>query len=145
IGSQHIQQIFDGINENNRYEKYEQARLQVFDLLKKTIRPEFLNRIDDTIMFLPLGRKQIHDIVQLQFERISDRLGQQGLKIDISEAAIDWIASVGYDPQYGARPVKRVLQQYILNDLSKRILAGNIDKNKPIVVDLIDQELVFRN
>ena len=145
IGSQHIQQIFDGINENNRYEKYEQARLQVFDLLKKTIRPEFLNRIDDTIMFLPLGRKQIHDIVQLQFKRISDRLGQQGMKIEISDAAINWIASVGYDPQYGARPVKRVLQQYVLNDLSKRILAGNVDKNKPIVVDLIDQELVFNN
>jgi ATP-dependent Clp protease ATP-binding subunit ClpB len=145
IGSQHIQQIFDGINENNRYEKYEQARLQVFDLLKKTIRPEFLNRIDDTIMFLPLGRKQIHDIVKLQFERIAGRLNQQGLTIDISDAVIDWIASVGYDPQYGARPVKRVLQQYILNDLSKRILAGNIDKEKPIVVDIIDQELVFSN
>lgn len=145
IGSQLIQQIFDGINDNNRYEKYEQARLKVFDILKKTIRPEFLNRIDDTIMFLPLGRKQIHDIVKIQFERIAGRLNQQGLKIDISDAVVDWIASVGYDPQYGARPVKRVLQQYILNDLSKRILSGNIDKNKPIVVDLIDKELVFSN
>jgi ATP-dependent Clp protease ATP-binding subunit ClpB len=143
IGSQLIQQTFEGINDNNRYEKYEQARAQLFDLLKKTIRPEFLNRIDDTIMFLPLGRNEIHNIVKLQFERIVKRLSSQGIKIEMTDAAVEWIASVGFDPHYGARPVKRVLQQYILNDLSKRILAGNIEKQKPIVVDVVDQELIF--
>ncbi|HKM95014.1 MAG TPA: ATP-dependent chaperone ClpB [Prolixibacteraceae bacterium] len=145
IGSQLIQQTFEGINDSNRYQKYEQARTQLFDLLKKTIRPEFLNRIDDTIMFLPLGRTEIHDIVQLQFERIAFRLNEQGFKIEMTDAAVDWVASVGYEPHYGARPVKRVLQQYILNDLSKRILAGDIDKDKTIVVDLENQELVFRH
>jgi ATP-dependent Clp protease ATP-binding subunit ClpB len=143
IGSQLIQQTFEGINDNNRYEKYEQARAQLFDLLKKTIRPEFLNRIDDTIMFLPLGRNEIHNIVKLQFERIVQRLHSQGIKIEMTDAAVVWIASIGFDPHYGARPVKRVLQQYVLNDLSKKILAGSIDKVKAIVVDVIDQELVF--
>jgi ATP-dependent Clp protease ATP-binding subunit ClpB len=119
--------------------------MQVFDLLKKTIRPEFLNRIDDTIMFLPLGRKEIRNIVQLQFERIAGRMKKQGLQIEISEQAIDWMASLGFDPQYGARPVKRVLQQHVLNDLSKQILGGIISREQPVVVDVVDQELVFRN
>lgn len=145
IGSQLIQKTFEGINEENRYEKYEQARMQVFDLLKKTIRPEFLNRIDDTIMFLPLGRKEIRNIVQLQFERIAGRMKKQGLQIEISEQAIDWMAALGFDPQYGARPVKRVLQQHVLNDLSKQILGGTINREQPVVVDVVDQELVFRN
>lgn len=145
IGSQLIQQTFEGITESNRYERYEQARMQVFELLKKTIRPEFLNRIDDTIMFLPLGRNEIHDIVRLQFNLIAQRLEKQKVKIEISEKAVDWIASVGFDPQYGARPVKRVLQQYVLNDLSKKILAGTLDKEKPVVVDVEDNELVFSN
>ncbi|MDA3818167.1 MAG: ATP-dependent chaperone ClpB [Prolixibacteraceae bacterium] len=145
IGSQLIQQTFEGINDINRYEKYEQARNQVFELLKKTIRPEFLNRIDDTIMFLPLGRKEINDIVRLQYNFIAERLEKQKVKMEITDQAVDWIASVGFDPQYGARPVKRVLQQYILNDLSKRILAGTIDKEKPVIVDVVDKELVFRN
>ncbi|MGF7138613.1 ATP-dependent chaperone ClpB [Roseimarinus sediminis] len=145
IGSQLIQKSFEGINEENRYEKYEQARMQVFDLLKKTIRPEFLNRIDDTIMFLPLGRKEIRNIVQLQFERIAGRMKKQGIQIEISEQAIDWMAALGFDPQYGARPVKRVLQQHVLNDLSKQILGGTINREQPVVVDVVDQELVFRN
>jgi ATP-dependent Clp protease ATP-binding subunit ClpB len=145
IGSQLIQQTFEGINDINRYEKYEQARNQVFELLKKTIRPEFLNRIDDTIMFLPLGRNEINDIVRLQYNFIAERLEKQKVKMEITDQAVDWIASVGFDPQYGARPVKRVLQQYILNDLSKRILAGTIDKEKPVIVDVVDKELVFRN
>jgi ATP-dependent Clp protease ATP-binding subunit ClpB len=145
IGSQLIQQTFEGINEDNRYEKYEQARKQVFELLKKTIRPEFLNRIDDTIMFLPLGRNEINDIVRLQFNLIARNLEKQKVKMEITDQAVDWIASVGFDPQYGARPVKRVLQKYVLNDLSKKILAGTIDKDKPVIVDMVDQKLVFRN
>jgi ATP-dependent Clp protease ATP-binding subunit ClpB len=145
IGSDLIQEAFKDLNDNNRIEKYETARNLVFSLLKKTIRPEFLNRIDDTIMFLPLGRNEIKNIVKLQFELIAKRLDHQGVKIEISDKAIDWIASVGFDPQYGARPVKRVLQQYVLNDLSKRILAGDINKVKPIVVDMVNDELLFKN
>ena len=145
IGSGLIQETFKDLNENNRYEKYETARNLVFNLLKKTIRPEFLNRIDDTIMFLPVGRNEINNIVKLQFDLIAKRLQRQGVELKISDMAINWIASVGFDPQYGARPVKRVLQQYILNDLSKQILAGGIDKEKAIVVDIESDELVFKN
>lgn len=145
IGSQLIQETFKGINDNNRYEKYEAARNMVFELLKKTLRPEFLNRIDDTIMFLPLGRNEINDIVRLQFNIIAKRLVHQGIEIEITEPAVEWIASVGYDPQYGARPVKRVLKEYVLNDLSKKILGGTVNKDQSIVVDIKDEELVFRN
>jgi ATP-dependent Clp protease ATP-binding subunit ClpB len=145
IGSQLIQQTFEGINDSNRYEKYEQARMQLFEVLKKTIRPEFLNRIDDTIMFLPLGRNEITDIVRLQLNLIAKRLSHQGIQLEASDRAVEWVASVGYDPQYGARPVKRVLQQYVLNDLSKKILAGNVDKDKPVRIDVENEELVFGN
>jgi ATP-dependent Clp protease ATP-binding subunit ClpB len=144
LGSHIIQQIFEGMHENNRYEKYEQARTQVFELLKQSIRPEFLNRIDETIMFMPLGRKEIHDIVQLQFKRIAKRLEKQGLDLQITEKAIEWIASVGYDPQYGARPVKRVLQHHLLNELSKKLLGGSVAKGQQITVDVENAELTFR-
>lgn len=145
LGSQLIQEAFQGLNDTNRYEKYEAARKMVFELLRKSLRPEFLNRIDDTIMFLPLGRKEINDIVRLQFNLIADRLKQHGIKIAIADAAVEWIASVGFDPQYGARPVKRVLKEYVLNDLSKKILAGTVNKEKEIVVDVADNELIFTN
>jgi len=144
IGSHIIQQIFEGIDDQNRYAKYEEARKQVFELLKQTIRPEFLNRIDDTIMFLPLGRKEIHEIVRLQFNRIADRIEKQGFKLKITDEAIDWIATVGFDPQYGARPVKRVLQNYLLNELSKKLLGGTISKEQQITVDVENSELIFR-
>lgn len=143
IGSDLIQESFKDINEENRLEKYETARNLVFNVLKKTIRPEFLNRIDDTIMFLPLGRAEIHDIVKLQFNIIAKRLQLQGIEIKISDQAIDWIAKIGYDPQFGARPVKRVLQQYILNDLSKQILAGDIEKDKAIQIDIENDTLIY--
>jgi len=145
IGSQHIQELFEKINEQNRYQVYEEARNFTFELLKKTIRPEFLNRIDDIIMFLPLGRDEVKKIVKLQFNRIAERLSEQGISIQISEKAIDWISSVGFDPQYGARPVKRVLQKYILNDLSKRILGGTIERGKVIIIDVEEDELIFKN
>jgi ATP-dependent Clp protease ATP-binding subunit ClpB len=145
IGSQHIQELFEKMNEHNRYQIYDEARNFTFELLKKTIRPEFLNRIDDIIMFLPLGRDEVKQIVKLQFDRIAERLLEQGITIQISEKAIDWISSVGFDPQYGARPVKRVLQKYILNDLSKQILAGTIEREKAIIVDVEEDELVFKN
>jgi ATP-dependent Clp protease ATP-binding subunit ClpB len=145
IGSQHIQELFEKMNEHNRYQIYEEARNFTFELLKKTIRPEFLNRIDDIIMFLPLGRDEVKKIVKLQFDRIAERLLEQGITIQISEKAIDWISSIGYDPQYGARPVKRVLQKYILNDLSKQILAGSIERGRGIKIDVEEDELVFKN
>ncbi len=145
IGSQIIQQVMEGINENNRYQKYEQARELAFDILKKTIKPEFLNRVDDTIMFLPLGRNEVRKIVQLQFERVKERLKYQGFDIEISEEGIDWLASVGFDPQYGARPVKRALQQYILNDLSKMLLSGKVEKGKTIKITVENEELKFYN
>ncbi len=144
LGSHIIQQIFEGMQESNRFEKYEQARAQVFELLKQSIRPEFLNRVDETIMFMPLGRKEIHDIVQLQFKLIAKRLEKQGIDLQITEKAIDWIASVGYDPQYGARPVKRVLQNYLLNELSKKLLDGSVVKGQQITVDAESEELIFR-
>ncbi len=145
IGSQIIQQVMEGINESNRYQKYEQARKLAFDILKKTIKPEFLNRVDDTIMFLPLGRNEVRKIVQLQFERIIERLKYQGFDLEITEEGIDWLASVGFDPQYGARPIKRALQQYILNDLSKMLLSGKVEKGKTIKVTVENEELKFNN
>jgi ATP-dependent Clp protease ATP-binding subunit ClpB len=132
IGSQHIQELFEKMNEHNRYQIYDEARNFTFELLKKTIRPEFLNR-------------EVKKIVKLQFDRITERLKEQGITIQISEKATDWISSVGFDPQYGARPVKRVLQKYILNDLSKQILAGTIERERAIKVDVEDDELIFKN
>jgi ATP-dependent Clp protease ATP-binding subunit ClpB len=145
IGSLHLQQVFEEMNDNNRYQKYDEARNYAFEMLKKTIRPEFLNRVDDTIMFLPLGRAEIRKIVKLQFDRIEKRLAEQNIVLHISESAVDWLASVGYDPQFGARPVKRTLQQYLLNDLSKQILAGKVEKGSTIIIDVADNELVFNS
>ncbi|MCF8358072.1 MAG: ATP-dependent chaperone ClpB [Prolixibacteraceae bacterium] len=144
IGSQLIRQLYEGINESNRYEKYEKAREQLFDLLKQTIRPEFLNRIDDTIMFLPLGRNEIIQIVRLQFDMIAKRLRTQGVNVEISDEAVEWIASVGFDPHFGARPIKRAFQQHVLNTLSKMILSGKIDKTKKIKLTVKNDEMVFR-
>ncbi|VAW18108.1 ClpB protein [hydrothermal vent metagenome] len=145
LGSGLIQENFQGISDSNIGEVMERTREQLLDLLKKTIRPEFLNRIDETIIFTPLSRDDIREITRLQFKRIADRLDKQGVEVKISDKAIDWIGVAGYDPQYGARPVKRLLQKYILNELSKKILEGKVTKGKPIVVDVVDDELVFTN
>jgi len=144
LGSQMIREIYDGLTESNRYNKFEQAREQVFDLLKTTIRPEFLNRIDDIIMFMPLGRKEIVEIVKLQVNRIVERLEKQKIELIVERSAMDWIASVGFDPHFGARPIKRALQEYVLNPLSKKILAGDILSGKPIVLTNENEELVFK-
>ncbi len=144
LGSQLITQNFsDQKSEAEQMEMYEQSKNQVFELLKKTIRPEFLNRIDDIIMFLPLGRNEIAGIVHLQFKLIAKRLKKQGVTIEITDQAIKWLANIGYDPQFGARPIKRALQNYVLNDLSKKILSGNIDKSKPIKINEANSELEF--
>ena len=114
-------------------------------LLKQKIRPEFLNRIDDIIMFTPLTRKDIRDIVKLQLERIKKMLNQQGITLDSTRQAIDFLAEKGFQPEYGARPVKRTIQREVLNQLSKEILSGNVTTNSIILLDAFDDVLVFRN
>jgi len=145
IGSHLIQENFDKLDEFNKDEVLAKTKSEVFELLKKTIRPEFLNRIDEVIMFEPLNREDVNDIVKIQFKQIADRLAEQNMKISATDEAIDWLAQLGYDPHYGARPVKRVMQKQILNELSKQILADTVNKDKEIVVDVIDKKFVFLN
>ena len=123
----------------------ETTRNQVLELLRQTIRPEFLNRIDETIMFQPLNEKQIRDIVGLQINSVHKMLMDSGIDLRVTDDAIDYIAKEGYDPQFGARPVKRALQRLVLNELSKSIIAGKVDRNRPVIVELRDGELKFRN
>ncbi|MCF6243260.1 MAG: AAA family ATPase, partial [Bacteroidales bacterium] len=145
IGSHLIQETFENLSDENKEQLIEEAKNKVFELLKKSIRPEFLNRIDETIMFLPLSKDDIKGIVEIQFNRIKKMLEQQGFKLEISDAAAQWIGEKGYSPQFGARPVKRVLQKYVLNELSKQILAETVSKEQAIIVDLENGRLVFRN
>lgn len=144
LGSHLIQEGFEKMNDSNREEVFEQTRAQLMTLLRKTIRPEFLNRIDETIMFTPLGRDDMKGIVRIQFNRIIKRLGNQSIRIEISEPALQWLATRGYDPQFGARPVNRLLQKYVLNSLSKEILAGKIASDQAILVDVDNDQLVFK-
>ena len=145
LGSQYIQQQFEHLNDTNREEVIDKAKVAVMDMLKKTIRPEFLNRIDETIMFLPLTKEQIGDVVRLQLERVKDMLKAQGVDLQWTDPAINYLADVGYDPEFGARPVKRAIQRYVLNDLSKSLLAGTVNRDKPVVIDCFGEGLVFRN
>ena len=147
IGAHYIQNNIEKINDNNKKEILENTKLEVFDLLKKNIRPEFLNRIDDVIMFTPLSKDDIEKIVELQFNNVKKLLSKNDIKINISKKAILWLAEKGFDPQYGARPVKRVLQQFVLNDLSKHILANEVNKDKNIQIDFdeLSNKLIFKN
>ena len=145
LGSQYIQQQFEHLNDTNREEVIDKAKVAVMDLLKKTIRPEFLNRIDETIMFLPLTKEQIGDVVRLQLERVKDMLEPQGIELQWTDPAINYLSDVGYDPEFGARPVKRAIQRYVLNDLSKSLLAGTVNRDKPVIIDSFGEGLVFRN
>ena len=145
LGSQYIQQQCANLSEGNRDEGLDETRQKVMDMLKQTIRPEFLNRIDETIMFLPLTKKEIAEVVRLQMRSVHRMLTEQGFKIDVSDEAIDLLADLGYDPEFGARPVKRAIQRYVLNDLSKKILADEVSRDKPILIDALDGKLVFRN
>lgn len=145
LGSNYIQQEFEHINDQNREKVIEDTKKQVMEMLKKTIRPEFLNRIDDTIMFLPLTKAQIADVVKLQMNAVKKMLVPQGFTLNVTNAAIDFLADVGYDPEFGARPVKRAIQRYVLNDLSKKILAEEVSREKPITIDANAQGLVFKN
>ncbi len=145
LGSQYIQQQCANLSEGNRDEVLDETRQRVMDMLKQTIRPEFLNRIDETIMFLPLTKQEIAEVVRLQMRSVGRMLAEQGFKIDVSDDAIDLLADLGYDPEFGARPVKRAIQRYVLNDLSKKILADEVSRDKPILIDALDGKLVFRN
>ena len=145
LGSQYIQQQCANLNDTNRDELLDETRQRVMDMLKQTIRPEFLNRIDETIIFLPLTKEQIAEVVRLQMRSVGRMLAEQGFKIDVSDDAISLLADLGYDPEFGARPVKRAIQRYVLNDLSKKILAEEVNRDKPILIDALDGKLVFRN
>jgi ATP-dependent Clp protease ATP-binding subunit ClpB len=145
IGSHIIQEKLNKLTEDNREEIINHTRLEVFDLLKKTIRPEFLNRIDEIIMFQPLSKDEIKDIVKLQFRIIQKMLAKNDVKISATDKAIDEISEMGFDPQFGARPIKRVIQRQILNELSKMILAGKVNKDHRIIIDEKDNKLVFLN
>ncbi|MEJ7693004.1 ATP-dependent chaperone ClpB [Daejeonella sp.] len=145
IGSHLIQENFKDLDEENREEVVAKTKNELFDLLKQTIRPEFLNRIDELIMFTPLNREELRDIVSLQFKGVQDTLAEMGIEIEASEEALDWLAQLGYDPQFGARPLKRVIQKKILNELSKDILSGKVDKDSRIKLDMFDNQFVFLN
>jgi len=144
IGSPIIQESLSHVTETNRLSVYEHTRAKVFELMKQTIRPEFLNRIDEIIMFTPLNQMQIKEIVRIQIALIQKQIADQ-LTLQLTERAIDWIADKGYDPQFGARPVKRLIQKEILNELSKEILAGTIHADQPLVIDADELGLKFRN
>jgi len=145
IGSHLIQENFKSLDEDNHDEVVAKTKNELFELLKQTIRPEFLNRIDELIMFTPLNRNQIRDIVNLQFKQVQRTLADMGVTIEASPEALDWLAELGYDPQFGARPLKRVIQKRILNELSKEILAGKVDKDSKIKLDMFDHKFVFLN
>ncbi len=144
LGSHLIQERMERMNQTDAGEIYEQTRADVFELLKRTIRPEFLNRIDEVIMFTPLSRSDIQHIVALQFALIAERLAKSDIEIEISPEAIKWLADAGYDPQNGARPIKRLLQRNVLNELSKAILSGDVSAQSRILVDVADEQLMFK-
>ncbi|MBB1643561.1 MULTISPECIES: ATP-dependent chaperone ClpB [unclassified Sphingobacterium] len=144
-GSTIIQENFSHLTDDNRDEIIAKTRNEVFDLLKQSIRPEFLNRIDEVIMFTPLSRDEIGDIVRLQFAHVQKQLAEQNIFITASDEAMDWLAQLGYDPIYGARPLKRVIQKRILNELSKEILSGKVNRDSIIRLDVFDGKFVFIN
>jgi ATP-dependent Clp protease ATP-binding subunit ClpB len=145
IGSHLIQDNFKDLTDLNRDHVVAKTKGELFELLKQTIRPEFLNRIDELIMFTPLNRDELRDIVSLQFKGVQATLAEMGIEIEASEEALDWLSQLGYDPQFGARPLKRVIQKRILNELSKEILSGKIDKDSKIKLDVFNNQFVFLN
>ncbi|GGI24675.1 ATP-dependent chaperone ClpB [Pedobacter mendelii] len=145
IGAHLIQDNFKDLNDDNRDEVIAKTKNELFEVLKQTIRPEFLNRIDELIMFTPLNRNEIRDIVSLQFKQVQHTLAEMGIEMEASNEALDWLAQLGYDPQFGARPLKRVIQKRILNELSKEILSGKVDKDSKIKLDMFDNNFVFLN
>jgi ATP-dependent Clp protease ATP-binding subunit ClpB len=145
MGSQIIQANFENVNEKNKEEVVEKTKREVMDLLKQTIRPEFLNRIDEVIMFQPLLLKDIKEIIRIQLNDLKEQLAKNGVLLEFTDYALDYLAENGFDPQFGARPLKRLIQKQIVNQLSKKLLSGTIDKTKPVLVDVFDRTVVFRN
>jgi ATP-dependent Clp protease ATP-binding subunit ClpB len=145
MGSHIIQENFEKVNDNNMEEVVESTKAEVMVLLRQTIRPEFLNRIDEVIMFHPLMKKEIKGIIDIQLQGLKQMVAQTGIQLQFSEYLLDFLSENGYDPQMGARPLKRLIQKEIINQLSKRILAGDIDKSIPVLVDVFDGNVVFRN
>ena len=150
IGSHIINERFDGLNDkemaaDKRDGIIEATKNELMDLLKQTIRPEFLNRIDEIIMFLPLTLNDVRQIVSLQIGSLTKMLAQSGIELAVSDKAVEWLAQDGFDPQFGARPIKRSLQRNLVNELSKQILGGKVNKEKPVLVDASDMGLTFSN
>lgn len=145
IGSHLIQEAFENVSENNLEQATEKAKVEVMNLLRQTIRPEFLNRVDEIIMFAPLLKKEIRSIVRIQLEHLQHLVAENGIQLEFTDYALDYLAENGFDPQFGARPLKRLIQKEIVNELSKKILAGAIDKSRPVAVDVFDGVVVFRN
>ena len=145
LGSSYIQEQFDKIDKSNREYIIEETKEHVMEMLKRTIRPEFLNRIDETIMFTPLDEHEIEKIVRLQIDGVKNLLADNGIMLEVTDAGIRFISKAGFDPDFGARPIKRAIQRYLLNDLSKQLLAGAVDKEKAIRVDSDDEKLIFTN
>jgi ATP-dependent Clp protease ATP-binding subunit ClpB len=145
IGSLLIQEAFEGVTERNVEEVTERAKAEVMNLLRQTIRPEFLNRVDEIIMFHPLMKREIRNIINIQLNQLKKLVSESGIQLKFSDYLVDYLAENGYDPQYGARPLKRLIQKEIVNQLSKKILAGDIDKSHPVLVDVFDGVVVFRN
>jgi ATP-dependent Clp protease ATP-binding subunit ClpB len=145
IGSHLIQDAFEGVSEKNIDNANAKAKVDVMNLLRQTIRPEFLNRVDEIIMFQPLLKNDIIGIVKIQLNNLKRLLAQSGIQLQFSEYALEFLAEQGFDIQFGARPLKRLIQKEIVNQLSKRILTGDIDRTHPVLVDVFDNTVVFRN
>src|ERR1700760_4547254 len=145
MGSQIIQANFESVTEKNREEVMDKTKIEVVDLLRQTIRPEFLNRIDEVILFQPLLKGEIRGIIRIQLENLQHLVAKNGINLQFSEYAVDYLAENGFDPQFGARPLKRLIQKEIVNQLSKKILAGDVDRTVPVLVDVFDGVVVFRN
>ncbi len=145
IGSHLIQEAFEDVNEDNVEQATNRARVEVMNLLRQTIRPEFLNRVDEIIMFQPLMRKEIRGIINIQLNQLKRMVAENGIQVQFTDYALEYLAENGYDPQFGARPLKRLIQKEIVNTLSRQILAGRIDKTKPVIVDVFDNTVVFLN
>ena len=145
IGSHIIQETFEGVNDKNLDSKMEKSKTEVMTLLKQTIRPEFLNRVDEIIMFSPLLQKQMSAIVKIQLNNLKHLVAENGMQIEFSDYLIDFLSEQGFDMQFGARPLKRLIQKMVVNELSKKILSGEIDKTKKVLIDIFDSVIVFRN
>ena len=145
MGSSIIQDAFENVTEVNKEDVVEKTKIDVINLLRQTIRPEFLNRIDEVIMFQPLMKKEIKGIIKIQLEGLKSMVAKNGIELQFTDYLLEYLAENGYDPQFGARPLKRLIQKEIINQLSKKILGGSIDKSKPVLVDVFDNLVVFRN